>query len=753
MANTPQPQSPPERPDLAGAAPASPEHWVSEVSSLLHQLERAAPTSRQPALSETLDNQLVQVRLGIAGSLFAALRCKCAQVAAHVLRVALSSSAWAIRSGLPAPQRDAVELAALLHDIGVIGVPDQILLKPGPLEPEEMALMECSRDMSLEILRGSCAAEEVLQIVENVAAWYDGSKEGFRVAGEAIPLGARMISIVEAFDAMTTDRVYRQAMSRERAMSELFEYAGSQFDPRLVTEFAEFSQCDQAQLHREVAQRWLHTLDPEVTDSYWRLKPSSRQTGPQEVDALFQARLLGNMHDAVAFVDTSLRVALWNHGAERLTGISSESIYQRRWTPALLNLRDEKGDPVGEADCPVHCTIRSGVQSLRRLMILGRTGREVAVDAHVIPVTSQDGTIHGAIVLLHDASSETSLEQRCQNLHEKATLDPLTQVGNRAEFDRVHEMFVSAHLQRQLPCSLIICDLDLFKRVNDTYGHQAGDEAIKGLANLLKSSCRPGDLVARYGGEEFVMLCANCDNATAARRAEQVRLALSQLQQPKMEGSAVTASFGVTEIQPGDTPETMLRRADRALLMAKSQGRNMVVQLGTGSDSPESPGKSSFWRRKPTAPDVLLERNLVTPVPVKMAIEKLRGFVADHRATIVKIEGNEVRLEIEDCRLERTRRRNDRAVTFLINLRFEEERSQPAGPDHTGPTAATRTKIHVAVTPKKKRDRRRADVANRAQEVLVSFRSYLMATEDKSPSQQGVIRRAGRFLAPWLLKQ
>ena len=137
-------------------------------------------------------------------------------------------------------------------------------------------------------------------------------------------------------------------------------------------------------------------------------------------------------------------------------------------------------------------------------------------------------------MLFHDASSETSLEQRCQSLHEKATKDPLTQVANRAEFDRVHAMFVAAHQQQQVPCSLMMCDLDRFKQVNDTYGHQAGDEVIKSLASLLKSSCRPGDLVARYGGEEFVVLCADCDNATAARRAEQIRKALSQIPQAKM---------------------------------------------------------------------------------------------------------------------------------------------------------------------------------------------------------------------------
>ena len=300
------------------------------------------------------------------------------------------------------------------------------------------------------------------------------------------------------------------------------------------------------------------------------------------VDAIFQGRLLDTMYDAVVFVDAASRVVLWNRGAERLTGISGAGIRGQLWHPLLLGLCDEKGSSVSENDCPVRTAIHCGVQSLRRLTILGRRQQPVAVDAHAIPVIDQKGVTHGAVLLFHDASCETSLEQRCQSLHEKATKDPLTQVANRAEFDRVHAMFVATHQQQQVPCSMLMCDLDRFKLVNDNYGHQAGDDVIKSLASLLKSSCRTGDLVARYGGEEFVVLCADCDNASAVRRAKQICKALSQLSQPKMGGRSVTVSIGTTEVQPGDTAETMLRRADRALLMAKAAGRNTVVQLGTG---------------------------------------------------------------------------------------------------------------------------------------------------------------------------
>ena len=283
--------------------------------------------------------------------------------------------------------------------------------------------------------------------------------------------------------------------------------------------------------------------------------------------------------------------------------------------------------------------VRTGVQSLRRLIVSSRNGHDLAVDVHTIPVVGPDGTTQGASLLWHDASGEASLEERCHSLYEQAIRDPLTQLANRAEFDRVHAKFVEAHLERRLPCSLIMCDIDRFKRVNDTYGHQAGDEAIKSFAQLLKSACRPGDLVARYGGEEFVMLCADCNNATAAARAEQLRKAFYDLPQPKLGGKTCSASFGVTEIQPGDNAQTMLNRADRGLLMAKEGGRNLVVQLGSGmNDEPvERRGVAGSGNEHRLVRS--LDRHLVTNVPLDITMEKLRGFVSDHQAEFHSIDG------------------------------------------------------------------------------------------------------------------
>jgi len=727
---------------------------MSQLGTLLEELEQvsASQSVLAPVIDAETDNQLVQVRLGIASGLYAALRLKHAATAAHGLRVALSCSAWALQKGLPQRDRDVIEVAALLHDVGMIGVPDHVLLKPGPLDAQEVRLIEQSRAMSLDVLRCACAEPAILQIVEHVGAWYDGSKRGYRLSGEQLPAGSRMISIVEAFDAMTTDQVYRSAMSLERATSELFRYAGTQFDDGLVQQFVKLHAGNQSHFRREVATRWLQSLDPEMASSYWELGVPVPAEPLGDGEGAFSARLLDNMHDAVVFVDAGFRVTQWNHGAERLTGIAGTSVFQRQWLPSLLSMQNEKGDPLGEDDCPVICAIRSGVQSLRRLTILGRTGRPVSVDTHAFPVTDEQGTVVGAVLILHDASPEASLEERCQSLREKATKDPLTQVANRAELDRVHDAFVKAHRHQRVPCSLIVCDLDHFKQVNDKYGHQAGDEAIKALAGLLKSCCRAGDLVARYGGEEFVVLCADCDNASAARRAEQIRKALSQTPLPGLDGRAVTASFGVTEIQPGDNAETMFRRADRALLMAKGEGRNRVVQLGVGSGEDPAAPRKRFFASARSSPEVVLEQELVTPVPVAVAVEKLRGFVADHCAKIVALNGNRVQLQIAD-RAGPMRRRGDRSVSFALELEFREEKlARPESPD-SGATAGSRTRIRVTVSPRKNRDRRRADVADRARQVLTSLRSYLMAAPADATPSKGVLYKASRMLAPWFTKR
>ena len=735
---------------LASSRQAATENRVVEISSLLRALEEAATESglsaRRPSETPQVDtqheNRLVQVRLGIASSLFTALRHKHPQSADHSLRVALGCSSWALFAQLDEETHSTVELAALMHDVGKIGVPDGILLKPNRLTSEEQTTVSRHRKMGLEILANCCSSDRVLNAVRYAGARYDGlnsdQDSDLTAKGEQIPLEARMIAIVDAFDAMTTDQVYRPARSREWAMKELFEHAGAQFDPVLVKQFVQVFSQHQDLLSEQVATRWLRDLSTQSIQLPWQLQPitpRSSESPSNPLRSLFEQKLIDSMTDGVVFVDTQARICLWNKGAERLTGVSSEAALGRTFTPSLLAMRHHHNHRISDEACPVARTLRTTAQMRQRLQIMGRNGKHVAVDLHAIPVQSPEGELQGAVALLHDAQPEASLEKKCEALHAEATKDPMTKVANRAEFDRMQALFIEAHLQAGLPCSLIMADIDLFKRINDTYGHQAGDEAIIAVANLLSSMCRSGDLVARYGGEEFVVLCADCSNADAARRAEQIRRKIAETFHGCLGNKRVTVSFGVTELQAGDTPETMLRRADRALLMAKEQGRNQVVQLGNGMENKRASKSRKWWKFGGFRAQPVVQTTLTTAVPIDIAIEKLRGFVSDHQAKIVSTCENSVKLEISSERIIHFRRKEDRHIIFRIELQFSEERVERSG--NLGFVAAehAQTYIQLKIRPKRTRNRRNGDMAERARLILQSIKAYMMAEQEEDKEQ------------------
>jgi diguanylate cyclase (GGDEF)-like protein len=523
-------------------------------------------------------------------------------------------------------------------------------------------------------------------------------------------------------------------MSQEQALAELFRHAGTQFDPKLVDQFPALVKADQAKMRRELARRWLQELDSANSNTYWGYNPTPSAGEPYDTASLFREMVLDNMPDGVIFVDAANRVTGWNRGAEQLTGTSGPSIQQRLWSPHLLTMRDQEGNLIRQHECPLHCAMTSGVPTRGRFSILGRHGDPVLIDIHAIPVVDRRDRTLGGAMLLHDVSSMTSLEERCHTLHARATRDPLTNISNRSEFERVIAKFVHAFEKHKVICSLIICDLDHFKRVNDTHGHQAGDDVIVSMAKLLDSSCRPGDLVARYGGEEFVMLCADCDIRTVARRADQVRRALGEIEHPRLGGGKVTASFGVTQIQPGDTPEILVRRADRALLAAKEHGRNMVVRVGTGLTVRKEKKRRPFWRRtNDSSCEALSECDLVAPGPLKVAIEKVRGFIADHRAKVTRIENETLDLEIE-FEQPQVRRKRNRPIALVVTLRFTEEQLCSRESSSSALTDASQIRIYVTCSPKSSRERRHAAMMHHARQISLSLRSYLMARDEALPA-------------------
>lgn len=723
----------------------------SKVENITRMVDQAQVDGAQhQEITSELASQVVSARLGIASGLFESIRMKHSPTALHCLRVALGCSAWH-ETLEPEIRKNDLEIAALLHDLGKIGVPDEILTKPSHLNVDERQIVDEQRRKGLDVLKTFCHSQEVIDCAHYASTWFDGSRNPLDKKEKEIPVGARMLAIADAFDSMTTDQVYRKALSLDRAVAELYENSGTQFDPELVKSFAEQIAQDWFDLQSRCIRSWSACASEEKESSaLWSVTTniSQSQKPVESADQFgkFQATLFSQMLDAVIFIDRQGKILFWNPAAERITGLTSASVLERRITPSLVELQDEAGTlEIPDNECPFQRAMSLGETQYSRYSLRGRTQSRHVIDLQVAPVIGNSGEALGATIVLHDSSNTSSLEERVESLYSRAAQDPLTRVANRAEFDRVHAEFVDHHLQEKTPCSLIICDIDFFKKINDDFGHQAGDEALIAFAALLKRYHRVGDLVARYGGEEFVLLCAGCDNKTATERAEEIRHALQSTPLEALNNKCLTASFGVTEVQQGDSPELMLRRADRALMMAKENGRNRVIQLGAGMDEdfepePKKAGGFFDWFRKKThaEPEQPVQMaSLVSQVPIELAIQKLKGFVIDQDAQIVDVEENDISIKVTGTNPDFGKRSGDRPVPFSVLLQFS------TFVDENTKKKSTKTRIKVVVTPIRTRDRRLNDLKERANLIINSVKSYLMANaEEEDKNKSGIIERA-----------
>jgi diguanylate cyclase (GGDEF)-like protein len=166
------------------------------------------------------------------------------------------------------------------------------------------------------------------------------------------------------------------------------------------------------------------------------------------------------------------------------------------------------------------------------------------------------------------------LEELARTLDQQATTDPLTGLFNRSKFDHEFARELARAQRHGSALSLIIYDVDRFKNVNDTYGHQAGDKVLIELSRLVAGNIRKSDILARWGGEEFMILVPEATGAMAVRLAENLRDAIREF--AFATGAAVTCSFGIAQFQSGDGPATLVSRADVALYRAKINGRDRV---------------------------------------------------------------------------------------------------------------------------------------------------------------------------------
>ncbi|MDG1872615.1 MAG: diguanylate cyclase [Mariniblastus sp.] len=394
--------------------------------------------------------------------------------------------------------------------------------------------------------------------------------------------------------------------------------------------------------------------------------------------SLFRNCLLDNLRDGVIFVDSQSRIMVWSQTVEVMTGMSANKVDGMELTPSMLRLSDSLGNEIPNSKSPIDQCFEQRRKISGDYILIGRSGREAKIEMTFIPVIGSHDSLHGAIILAHDSTVQLDLQRQLKDLYKFSMLDPLTQVANRAQFERALDEFVRLRNTSDFECSLIVCDIDFFKAVNDNYNHHIGDQALVAFAGLLKQFVRQQDLVARYGGEEFVILCANCDAAAAVQRAEEIRITLTKTPQQMLDGKCITASFGVAELLPGDAGTDFFVRADTALLRAKELGRNQVVESSASMSGQEPILKSSQhatlnhanWRKLKGQILESKEYKVSTPMPV--LVEKLRGYIIESEAEIRRVEPDFASLvvEIED------ENNYSRKGSFIVNIEFQECETQ-----------------------------------------------------------------------------
>lgn len=287
-------------------------------------------------------------------------------------------------------------------------------------------------------------------------------------------------------------------------------------------------------------------------------------------------KILNGISDGVYFVDSERKINFWNKASENITGYLENEVINKCCSENILVHIDENGRQLCKDGCPLFETIKDGKQRSIKGYLKHKKGHRVPVVIKAIPIYDGDKII-GAVETFTDVSPNNLLLNSNNELLEKMFKDDLTNLPNRRYLNSHLESVMLKFEEIKAVFGVMFFDLDFFKKINDNYGHNAGDEVLKMVANVFKNSSRNKDVIGRWGGEEFLGVFENIEKKKFLEIAERIRMLIENSQVDLGdEKIKVTVSIGVAIAKEGEKIETVIRRADEALYLAKKKGRNRV---------------------------------------------------------------------------------------------------------------------------------------------------------------------------------
>jgi diguanylate cyclase (GGDEF)-like protein/putative nucleotidyltransferase with HDIG domain len=567
--------------------------------------------------------QVSDLHLATIEALALAIDAKDQTAQSHIRRVQVYAAGIARALGMTENEIQGVKTAALLHDIGKLAVPEHILSKPGPLTQEEFQKIRIHPQVGAEIISGVPFPYPVAPLILSHHERWDGKGYPAGLKGEEIPLGARILSVVDYFDALMSERPYHKAMLLESALGLLRQESGKALDPRVVQTFIDMYPrlAAEAESSQEPSRKLTRVAPhaPSAQPAVGLVHESPARSNVfqdialahREIYALYEiAQAMGSslgVSDTMALISSKLSnivpfsccaLFLYNDESETLrcrfaTGVESEIIQQ-------LTIRNGHG-------------LTGWVARNRRPLVNARPSTDLEAagfpadrtslhSALVCPLLFNERFI-GTISVYHTEPSVYTDDHRrlldriseqaaaviynsivFEQTQEDSLTDPLTALPNTR--------FMFMHLTRELAraerlkseVSLLVMDLDNFKDINDTYGHHTGDRALRDVAGVLRTAIRPYDICVRYAGDEFIVVLSGCGGEEAERKRVELQQAVDRLVFEGRPGRTLPLAISVgAAIFPhdGDSYEGLLATADSRMYRDKTRRKKQPGRVAS----------------------------------------------------------------------------------------------------------------------------------------------------------------------------
>ena len=464
---------------------------------------------------------------------------------------------------------DVITLASSLHDIGKIAIDEKILNKPGRFTDEEFAIMKKHSAFGADMLAQlpNVKTEPLVQKAYEIARWHherwDGRGYPDGLKGDEIPISAQIVALADVYDALTSERCYKKAFSHEQAVSMIINGECGAFNPLLLEVLNKVADTLKERVHMMADAQQEHSFDKfsqeimstkELSASRRTLDLLDRERQKYQFITAFSKEFLFEIHVkpvAIRFFDESVhRLGVKQYIPNPLEDDELRKCMSDKALKDIANLvsKATKDDPIVNYETDV---VMEGSAHRCKIKIMKQYSLE------------EDYVYSGAVGKMEDITAD--YRQRAE-LERAATHDPLTGLLNKAHSAKLMEYYLKNH--KKTNYALAFVDLDNFKKINDTYGHQKGDQVILTVTETMRKNVPAGGLCARVGGDEFVAFWK--DNGKLKQCAKDLFDAING---SFTEGIG-SISMGVAQTSVvGRDFATLYKKADIAAYSVKNNGK------------------------------------------------------------------------------------------------------------------------------------------------------------------------------------